>query len=240
MRNLLAISHTKPFLAIEENELKTLQNEIFQHLKENHQKFKNENFIHIPNLGKTFPNIENIISSDEVYNFTSKLFKDPILVQNNLFIKPPSNGIGIPWHIDFPYWQKRNKEIQFITLWINIYNAKTNGNIEYIEKSHLLSNHYLDDLLEGKQLESIMGNSFFLANKNFLSVEIDEGFGQYHHPLIMHKSSENKSDKFAISLGIVFSDESIIEQILALERGFPFNIDEGTTINDFVELKKYR
>ena len=240
MNYLLENSHTIPFQVFTNEQLVKLQNEIFEYLSDNSSEFKDDNFIHIPNLGKTFPNILDVILSDKVFEFISQLFNEPVLVQNNLFIKPPKNGIGIPWHIDFPYWQKRNDKIQFITLWTNVFNAKENGNIEYITKSHTLSDTYLDPLLNGKSIEEIFGSEFFNNNQNYLSVKLDEGIGQYHHPLIIHRSTTNNSDKYAISLGIVFSDRQIIENILNLGQGFPFKIEKGTTINDFINIKNYR
>lgn len=115
---------------------------------------------------------------------------------DQLFCKPARHGGVVAWHQDYSYWT-RTKPLQHLTCWIGLDDvSKENGCIYYIPKSH----HW--GLLDKPELAGDMeGINRFLTReqqeqfKNKVPVEMPKGYATFHHPLTVHGSYENKSDR---------------------------------------------
>ena len=115
---------------------------------------------------------------------------------DQLFCKPARHGGVVAWHQDYSYWT-RTKPLQHLTCWVGLDDvSKENGCIYYIPKSH----HW--GLLDKPELAGDMeGINRFLTReqqeqfKNKVPVEMPKGYATFHHPLTVHGSYENKSDR---------------------------------------------
>ena len=115
---------------------------------------------------------------------------------DQLFCKPAKKGGVVAWHQDYSYWT-RTKPIAHLTCWCGLDDStKENGCLQYISGSHrwgLLPKpaiagelHGIKDFLNEEQKRQF--------NKPHYA-EVKAGEAIFHHPITLHASGENKSDK---------------------------------------------
>lgn len=114
---------------------------------------------------------------------------------DQLFYKPAKHGGVVAWHQDYSYWT-RTIPMAHLTCWTGLDDADTqNGCMYYIPRSHKW------DLLDMPELAGDMdGIQRFLSDeqkKQFkpVPIELKKGYGTFHHPLMVHGSYENKTDR---------------------------------------------
>ena len=118
------------------------------------------------------------------------------LFHDQLFSKPAKHGGVVAWHQDYSYltW---TTPMSHLTCWIGLDDVSTeNGCMYYVPKSH----HW--GLLEKKPIAGDMdaireslepGQVADFDNK--VPVEMNKGEASFHHPLLMHGSYENRSER---------------------------------------------
>jgi ectoine hydroxylase-related dioxygenase (phytanoyl-CoA dioxygenase family) len=115
---------------------------------------------------------------------------------DQLFYKPAKTGGVVAWHQDYSYWT-RTKPIAHLTCWCGLDDSnKENGCVQYIPGSHkwgLLPKpalagdlHGINEFLNDEQKKQF-------ANPQYAEVKAGEAI--FHHPLTLHGSGENKSNR---------------------------------------------
>ncbi|MEE2807703.1 MAG: phytanoyl-CoA dioxygenase family protein [Verrucomicrobiota bacterium] len=136
------------------------------------------------------------------------LGKDFRLFHDQLFSKPARHGGVVAWHQDFSYWTW-TAPMSHLTCWIGLDDVdKENGCMYYIPRSH----HW--GLLEKESLTGDMDAIREKLSESQVSdfdkkvpVEMKAGEASFHHPLLMHGSYENNSERGRRATIInVFSD----------------------------------
>ena len=114
---------------------------------------------------------------------------------DQLFCKPAHHGGVVAWHQDYSYWT-RTGPIQHLTCWCALDDATTeNGCLYYVPRSHRWG------LLDKPELAGNMeGLTDYLTEeqkKEFkpVPIELKKGYATFHHPLMVHGSYENKSNR---------------------------------------------
>ncbi len=114
---------------------------------------------------------------------------------DQLFCKPAQHGGVVAWHQDYSYWT-RTIAMQHLTCWTGLDDASTeNGCLHYISKSHTWG------LLEKPELAGDMeGLMDYLSEEQKAAFEpvpvpLKKGYATFHHPLMVHGSYENRSDR---------------------------------------------
>ncbi|MBL7763567.1 MAG: phytanoyl-CoA dioxygenase family protein [Chitinophagaceae bacterium] len=117
------------------------------------------------------------------------------LWHDQLFCKPARHGGVVAWHQDYSYWTC-TKPMQHLTCWVGLDDATTeNGCLYYVPGSH----HW--GLLDRPSLAGDMnGLMEFLTDKQKeefkpIPIELKKGYATFHHPLLVHGSYENKSER---------------------------------------------
>ncbi|MFX0557115.1 phytanoyl-CoA dioxygenase family protein [Maribacter sp. CXY002] len=112
---------------------------------------------------------------------------------DQVFSKPAKHGGVVAWHQDYSYWT-RTVAMQHLTCWTGLDDATTNnGCLHYVPKSHKWG------LLNAPELAGDMNGLLnFLTDEqknefNPVPIELEAGYGTFHHPLLVHGSFENKS-----------------------------------------------
>ncbi len=119
-----------------------------------------------------------------------------VLGINNLFIwKAPKIGLGFPWHQDKFYFGKRFRTATTVGTWTAIDPAdRENGCLYVIPGSHKQAISEHDDI-EGSQQ-----NEFKLArnarDEDGIPVEVPPGAVIWFHSHLLHKSTNNHSQRF--------------------------------------------
>ncbi len=113
---------------------------------------------------------------------------------DQLFCKPAKHGGVVAWHQDYSYWT-RTIAMQHLTCWTGLDDATTkNGCLHYIPKSHKWG--LLDAPSLAGDMDGLMAYLTKAQKEEFIpvAIELEKGYGTFHHPLMVHGSYENKSE----------------------------------------------
>jgi len=115
---------------------------------------------------------------------------------DQLFCKPAHHGGVVAWHQDYSYWT-RTLPMQHLTCWVGLDDSLLeNGCLQYIPKSHLWGLLDKPSLTgEMKGLVEFINEDQAKALENPIPIEMKKGHGAFHHPLLVHGSFENNSDR---------------------------------------------
>jgi ectoine hydroxylase-related dioxygenase (phytanoyl-CoA dioxygenase family) len=115
---------------------------------------------------------------------------------DQLFCKPAKHGGVVAWHQDYSYWT-RSVPMQHLTAWVGIDDSsQENGCLQYIPGSHkwgLLDKPVLTGEMEG--LKAFLNDGQLEELKHPVPVEMKKGYGSFHHPLLVHGSFGNSSER---------------------------------------------
>ena len=141
---------------------------------------------------------------------------------DQLFYKPARHGGVVAWHQDYSYWT-RTIAMQHLTCWTGLDDATVdNGCLHYIPKSHkwgLLDKPALAGEMDGlKQFLTEEQKAAF----NPVPIELKKGYATFHHPLMVHGSYENRSERSRRAFVLnVFADGTISNTDEELLKGVP-------------------
>ncbi|HLL75953.1 MAG TPA: phytanoyl-CoA dioxygenase family protein [Pyrinomonadaceae bacterium] len=114
---------------------------------------------------------------------------------DQLFCKPARHGGVVAWHQDYSYWT-RTVPVAHLSCWIGLDDStKENGCLHYVPGSHrwrLLPVTGLAGDMEA--IQSVLSDDQRAAFKP-VAIELKRGEASFHHPLMMHGSFENRSER---------------------------------------------
>jgi ectoine hydroxylase-related dioxygenase (phytanoyl-CoA dioxygenase family) len=162
----------------------------------------------------------------------SQLLDGPVRFwHDQLFCKPAQHGGVVAWHQDYSYWT-RTRPMAHLTCWIGLDDATPdNGCLQYIPGSHrweLLpitgltgDMHAIETVLSPEQREEFKP----------VAIELKKGECSFHHPLMVHGSYENSTDRQRRATVInVFrdgvasaSDEPLLTGVPTVKSGDPMD-----------------
>src|SRR5437588_10127061 len=126
----------------------------------------------------------------------SQLLGGPVRFwHDQLFCKPARHGGVVAWHQDFSYWT-RTTPLAHLTCWIGLDDStRENGCVHYVPGSHkwkLLPRGGLASDMEAifDQLTQEQRAAF-----DPVAMELKAGECSFHHPLMVHGSYENRSNR---------------------------------------------
>ncbi|MDQ2856438.1 MAG: phytanoyl-CoA dioxygenase family protein [Acidobacteriota bacterium] len=114
---------------------------------------------------------------------------------DQIFYKPPHHGGVVAWHQDYSYWT-RTRPMAHLSCWIGLDDAKVgNGCVHYVPRSHRWNLLPITGLAEN--MHAIQGVLNEAQKKQFkpVAIELRKGQASFHHPLMVHGSFENRTDK---------------------------------------------
>lgn len=114
---------------------------------------------------------------------------------DQLFCKPARDGGVVAWHQDYSYWT-RTKPMAHLTVWIGLDDSTTeNGCVHYVPGSHRWPLLPTTNLAGG--MDAIREVLTDEQREQFQPVacEMKAGQASFHHPLMLHGSYENRSDR---------------------------------------------
>ena len=118
------------------------------------------------------------------------------LFHDQLFCKPSMHGGVVAWHQDFSYWTF-TKPMNHLTCWIGLDDANDdNGCLYYIPGSHKWGLLPVTGLAGDMDAVQKILNQEQLASFNKRKAnELPKGYASFHHPLTLHGSYANTSDR---------------------------------------------
>ncbi len=162
----------------------------------------------------------------------SQLLDGPVRFwHDQLFCKPARHGGVVAWHQDYSYWT-RTKPMAHLTCWIGLDDATVNnGCIHYVPGSHKWDLLPVTGLANDMDAIRTVLTDEQKADFNPVAIELKAGEAAFHHPLMVHGSYENRTDRPRRAMVInVFRDgvrsaknESLLEGVPAIPEGEPMS-----------------
>jgi len=114
---------------------------------------------------------------------------------DQLFCKPAKHGGVVAWHQDYSYWT-RTVPMAHLTCWIGLDDATAdNGCLQYIPGSHRWDLLPVTGLAGGMDSIREVLTPDQLAEFKPKAIELRKGECAFHHPLMIHGSYENRTDR---------------------------------------------
>jgi hypothetical protein len=114
---------------------------------------------------------------------------------DQLFCKPAHHGGVVAWHQDYSYWI-RTRPMAHLTCWIGLDDARQdNGCLQYIPGSHRWDLLPITGLAgDMDAIREVLSDEQWQAFKS-VPIELKQGEASFHHPLLIHGSRENSTDR---------------------------------------------
>ena len=227
---------------LDENQIKTIQNEVVQLADPNHpghhlfhEFHSNEStdpstiLFHALGAWRITPGLHDALWNPRFLVAASQLLgnKPVRFWHDQLFCKPPKKGGGVAWPQDYSYWT-RTKPVAHLTCWCGLDDSTAaNGCLQYVPGSQRWG------LLDKPDLAgNMMGIMDYLTEEQkqqFHPIPVETKAGEciFHHPLTLHGSGENTSPNprraFVINAfadGVVSdSDDELLQGVPPVHKG---------------------
>lgn len=146
---------------------------------------------------------------------------------DQLFVKPAHHGGVVIWHQDYSYWQ-RTIPMAHLTCWIGLDDSTVeNGCVHYVPRSHRWNLLPREDF--ASDMDTIKNYLTEEQKKEFkpVAIELKKGECSFHHPMMVHGSYANYSDRprraaviNVIRDGVVSdSDKPLLEGVPPIPKG---------------------
>jgi ectoine hydroxylase-related dioxygenase (phytanoyl-CoA dioxygenase family) len=114
---------------------------------------------------------------------------------DQLFCKPAHHGGVVAWHQDFSYWT-RTRPMAHLSCWIGLDDSTPeNGCVHYVPGSHKWNLLPITGLANDmSSIESVLTDEQKSQFKP-IPIELKKGECSFHHPLMVHGSYANVSDR---------------------------------------------
>ena len=114
---------------------------------------------------------------------------------DQIFYKPALHGGVVAWHQDYSYWT-RTQPMAHLSCWIGLDDStRENGCVHYVPGSHRWQLLPITGL--ANDMEAIQSVLTADQKRDFkpVAVELKKGEASFHHPLMVHGSYENSTDR---------------------------------------------
>jgi ectoine hydroxylase-related dioxygenase (phytanoyl-CoA dioxygenase family) len=171
--------------------------ELFYEFHSNESPDPNTILFHSLGAWRITPAFHDVLWNPRFVMAASQLLGDaPVRFwHDQLFYKPAKKGGVVAWHQDYSYWT-RTKPVAHLTCWCGLDDSTVaNGCLQYVPGSHRWG------LLDKPNLAGdLMGIMEYLTpeqQSQFHPVHVETKAGEaiFHHPLTLHGSGENKSER---------------------------------------------
>jgi len=114
---------------------------------------------------------------------------------DQLFCKPAHQGGVVAWHQDYSYWT-RTEPIAHLSCWIGLDDSTLeNGCVHYVPGSHRWNLLPITGLANDMEAIQRVLSEEQKAQFKPVAIELKKGECSFHHPLMVHGSYENRSDR---------------------------------------------
>ncbi len=115
---------------------------------------------------------------------------------DQLFCKPARHGGVVAWHQDYSYWT-RTQPMAHLTCWIGLDDTdESNGCMWYVPGSHLWDLLPITGLAgDMDAIRQVLTDEQWTALLNPVPIVLQRGEASFHHPLMVHGSRENRTDR---------------------------------------------
>ena len=173
------------------------EKKLFYYYESNESEDPNKVLFHAIGAWRVTPGFHDLMWAPAYRMATYQLLGQSFrLFHDQLFCKPAKHGGVVAWHQDFSYWTF-TKPMHHLTCWIGLDDATTeNGCLYYVPGSHkwgLLPITGLTGDMDAVR-EVLTGEQVAIFDRKVAN-ELPRGYASFHHPLMMHGSYANFSER---------------------------------------------
>lgn len=151
---------------------------------------------------------------------------------DQLFCKPARHGGVVAWHQDYSYWT-RTTPMAHLTCWIGLDDTdESNGCLQYVPGSHRWDLLPITGLAgDMEAIRGVLNDEQWDALQHPTAIVLKRGEAAFHHPLMVHGSRENGTDRQrrATVINVVRdgvrsdSDQPLLDGVPAVPKGRPLD-----------------
>ena len=172
------------------------ENPLFYEYHHNESEDPDKTLFHALGAWRVSPAFHDLLFHKAVTVPAAQLLDGPVRFwHDQLFVKPARDGGVVAWHQDYSYWT-RTKPIAHLTCWIGLDDSnEDNGCVHYVPRSHRWNLLRRTNL--ANDMDAILDDLTPEQRAEFRPVPIvlRKGEASFHHPLMLHGSFENRSDR---------------------------------------------
>ncbi|MEQ8786888.1 MAG: phytanoyl-CoA dioxygenase family protein [Pirellulaceae bacterium] len=143
------------------------------------------------------PGFHDLLWSPAFLVPASQLLGGPVRFwHDQLFCKPPHHGGVVAWHQDYSYWT-RTVPMAHLTCWIGLDDStRDNGCLHYVPGSHRWELLPITGLAgDMAAIREVLNDEQWEQFNKPVAIELKRGECSFHHPLMVHGSFENHTDR---------------------------------------------
>ena len=171
-------------------------NHLFYEFHSNESRDSSRVLFHALGAWRVAPGFHDLLWHPAFTVAASQLLGGPVRFwHDQLFCKPARHGGVVAWHQDYSYWT-RTRPVAHLSCWIGLDDSTAeNGCLRYVPGSHrwplLPAANLADDMDAILSVLTEEQKSLFKP----VPVELKKGEASFHHPLMLHGSYENLTDR---------------------------------------------
>lgn len=171
-------------------------NSLFYEYNSNESADPSKRLFHALGVWRLSPAFHDLIFYPQLVRLAEQLLGGPIRFwHDQVFVKPANDGAIVAWHQDYSYWT-RTVPMAHLTCWIGLDDVdEDNGCVQYVRGSHrwpLLPREHL-----ANDMNAVFAYLTPEQKDHFETVPsvLKAGYASFHHPMSLHGSYENHSDR---------------------------------------------
>ena len=173
------------------------EKKLFYHYESNESEDPNKVLFHAIGAWRLTPGFHDLLWVPAfrmaAYQLLGQSFR---IFHDQLFCKPAKHGGVVAWHQDFSYWTF-TKPMHHLTCWLGLDDAnKENGCLYFVPGSHKWGLLPITGLTgDMDSVRTVLNEEQLEAFEKRVANELPKGYASFHHPLTMHGSYANTSDR---------------------------------------------
>lgn len=157
------------------------------------------------------------------------VFSEPVLMADQIFLKPPHVGSEKPYHQDNQYFLCTPAD-ELITAWIALEDVdEENGCMRYIDGTHKseVVPHVRDP---HNTYDMIIPEKYLDLKKESLAI-VKKGGIVFHHGNVMHKSGKNTSNRWRRGYATHWATQNVVSQSDGFNAGYHYLFSKSESQN---------
>jgi len=171
-------------------------NALFYEFNSNESADPQKTLFHALGAWRITPGLHDILWHPAFTVAASQLLEGAVRFwHDQIFYKPAHHGGVVIWHQDYSYWT-RTQPMAHLSCWVGLDDStRENGCVHYVPGSHKWNLLPRADF--ANDMDAILEALTPAQRREFrpVAIELKQGECSFHHPLMVHGSYENRTDR---------------------------------------------